>query len=440
VAIKAFEAEEEMAEPSIWAELAAYPRVVAQLTAFQTALKRRSERGSFRTAKLTAEFFRNLVGTVRWENTAQLIGTVKRIGRLLVETQPRELAIGNITRRVLHIIREECFKAAGDGGVGGGGVGEGGVGGVGAESSSSSSSSSAAATSSSSSSSSAAAAAAASAAAAVGSLGTPELKRSRSVSADVGALLQSPSLQTILEPGPAAHSLALRPIKEIARALLDGINELMEELENLLIPIAEQALEHIHANEVILTYGRSRTVEEFLKEAARKKREFKVIVAETAPLFEGQAMARALSMAGIDTTVITDSAVFAMMARVNKVLIPAHAVLANGGLIVRSGGHMIAVAAAHHAVPMVCLAGLFKLSPQYAHDQDTFNELNSPSQVMRFEEGDSAMTEQVDVVNPGYDYVAPELVDLYVTNIGGHQPSYIYRLLAEQYSPEDHVL
>ena len=274
----------------------------------------------------------------------------------------------------------------------------------------------------------------------MGSLGTPELKRSRSVSADVGALLQSPSLQTILEPGPAAHSLALRPIKEIARALLDGINELMEELENLLIPIAEQALEHIHANEVILTYGRSRTVEEFLKEAARKKREFKVIVAETAPLFEGQAMARALSMAGIDTTVITDSAVFAMMARVNKVLIPAHAVLANGGLIVRSGGHMIAVAAAHHAVPMVCLAGLFKLSPQYAHDQDTFNELNSPSQVMRFEEGDSAMTEQVDVVNPGYDYVAPELVDLYVTNIGGHQPSYIYRLLAEQYSPEDHVL
>ena len=409
-----------MSEPSVWAELAGYPRVVAQLTAFQTALKRRSERGSFRTAKLTAEFFRNLVGTVRWENTAQLIGTVKRIGRLLVETQPRELAIGNITRRVLHIIREECFKAAGDGGVGGGGVGEGAGGGVGAESSSS--------------------AAAASSAAAVGSLGTPELKRSRSVSADVGALLQSPSLQTILEPGPAAHSLALRPIKEIARALLDGINELMEELENLLVPIAEQALEHIHANEVILTYGRSRTVEEFLKEAARKKREFKVIVAETAPLFEGQAMARALSMAGIDTTVITDSAVFAMMARVNKVLIPAHAVLANGGLIVRSGGHMIAVAAAHHAVPMVCLAGLFKLSPQYAHDQDTFNELNSPSQVMRFEEGDSAMTEQVDVVNPGYDYVAPDLVDLYVTNIGGHQPSYIYRLLAEQYSPEDHVL
>lgn len=43
-----------------------------------------------------------------------------------------------------------------------------------------------------------------------------------------------------------------------------------------------QALEHIHSNEVIMTVGRSRTVEAFLKDAARK-RKFHVIVAECAP-------------------------------------------------------------------------------------------------------------------------------------------------------------
>lgn len=43
-----------------------------------------------------------------------------------------------------------------------------------------------------------------------------------------------------------------------------------------------QALEHIHSNEVIMTIGRSRTVEAFLKDAARK-RKFHVIVAECAP-------------------------------------------------------------------------------------------------------------------------------------------------------------
>ena len=41
-------------------------------------------------------------------------------------------------------------------------------------------------------------------------------------------------------------------------------------------------------------------------------------------------MAKSLAEAGIDTTVIHDAATFAIMARVNKVLLPAHAVLVSG--------------------------------------------------------------------------------------------------------------
>lgn len=44
-----------------------------------------------------------------------------------------------------------------------------------------------------------------------------------------------------------------------------------------------------------------------------------VIVAECAPSFQGQRMAVSLAKDKIPTTVITDSAVFAMMSRVNKV-------------------------------------------------------------------------------------------------------------------------
>jgi translation initiation factor eIF-2B subunit beta len=212
----------------------------------------------------------------------------------------------------------------------------------------------------------------------------------------------------------------------------------VEELDNLHEPIMEQSLEHIHANEIMLTYGKSETVEEFFK-AARKKREFKVIVAESAPMFQGQEMAHTLALNNIDTTVITDSAIFAMMARVNKVVMPAHAVMANGGLITSAGGHMIALAAKQHRVPLVCVTGLYKLCPLYPHDQDTFNDLGSPNPVLNFEEGDNFM-DQVDVVNNEYDYVPPELVDLLITNMGGHQPSYIYRLLQDHYSPEDTYL
>lgn len=41
--------------------------------------------------------------------------------------------------------------------------------------------------------------------------------------------------------------------------------------------------------------------------------------------YQGHKMALSLSKAGIDTTVIADSAIFAAMPRVNKVVIGAHA-------------------------------------------------------------------------------------------------------------------
>lgn len=46
----------------------------------------------------------------------------------------------------------------------------------------------------------------------------------------------------------------------------------------------------------------------------------------------------------------------------------------------------------------------------------------------------------VHVPNPAFDYVAPELISLFVTDTGGYTPSYVYRLLAEYYSSQDWML
>lgn len=46
--------------------------------------------------------------------------------------------------------------------------------------------------------------------------------------------------------------------------------------------ITAQASEHIHSNEIIMTIGKSKLVEEFFKEAATT-RAFEVIVAEGGP-------------------------------------------------------------------------------------------------------------------------------------------------------------
>jgi hypothetical protein len=89
-------------------------------------------------------------------------------------------------------------------------------------------------------------------------------------------------------------------------------------------------------------------------------------------------------------------------------------VVANGGLISLSGTHMLAQAAKKHSVPFVVCTGLYKLCPLYPHDQDTFNELMSPHEILKFEDVDTV--EYVNVKNPAWDYIPPELIGLYVTN------------------------
>lgn len=63
-------------------------------------------------------------------------------------------------------------------------------------------------------------------------------------------------------------------------------------------------------------------------------------------------MAVNLGLIKIQTTIIADTAVFAIMSRVNKVIIGTHTVLANGGLRAVCGSHTIALAAKHYSVPV----------------------------------------------------------------------------------------
>lgn len=46
----------------------------------------------------------------------------------------------------------------------------------------------------------------------------------------------------------------------------------------------------------------------------------------------------------------------------------------------------------------------------------------------------------VHVPSPAYDYVPPHLISLFVTDMGGYTPSYVYRLLAEFYDRADYLL
>jgi len=427
----------------------------------------------------TVELLRTLIGSTKWKTPAQLMTLLKGLGRELHAAGGfREPAIGNIVRRIMCAVRDEAMSfenpnvASGrsdnqDGSGSGGGV----------DAMNRIDEMTEASTSQTSFKSSTVSGPSRSVSASDKRLSLTSIlwaHPQNEKNIKVGRGRRSDSFSSVDSNPRGANSgsqddLPFHPSFYVARPLfrqtvMEAIQEIINELEDLHKNIDDQVMGHVHSGEVIMTYGRSKTIESFLKAAATKKLKFQVIACEAAPHFGGHGMAKALASANIDTTIINDSATFAIMSRVNKVLLPAHAVLvsktllktflqlefmnnskvtleilqANGGLIAPSGSHMVALAANQNAVPVVCITGMFKLCPMYPHEgQNTLQDLVSPSSIIDFAEMTDSIMANVEYIDPVHDYIPPQLINLYVTNVGAFQPSYIYRLLAEYYHTDD---
>ncbi|TFK42354.1 hypothetical protein BDQ12DRAFT_676067 [Crucibulum laeve] len=348
-------------------------------------LRRRQLVGSRTTALETVLVLRQVVSKARFSNLEQLVDIIRNAGRKLVEAQPKEHSVGNTVRKVLHHIREEYHTATRGTSV--------------------------------------VPTAPSYSIAKFVSQGQPRKQITAPKAESKGTIKEHDAND------PDSFAKGLKPV------LMEAIQDVLDELETVYDNISKNARDHIHSDEIILTLGMSKTVEAFLKAAAHH-RNYTVIVAETAPSYDGREMAKSLSSAGISTFLVPDSSIYALMSRVNKVIIGAHAILANGGMFAITGSQIAATAARAHSTPVVVCAGQFKLTPLWNlyHEYGAL-DFGNPSDVLGFEEGD--LVDKTDVVNPYYDYVRPELIDAYITNDGDHPPSSIYRLLKETYDDED---
>ncbi|KAF8590077.1 nagb/rpia/CoA transferase-like protein [Ramaria rubella] len=340
---------------------------------FAAILRRRQLVGARLTALQTVNVLRQVVATAQFSTIEELIDLLKSVGQQLQDAQPKERSVGNVVLKMIHLIREEH--------------------GAGSSAPANDASSFSLAN--------------------FVLLGQP--RRQRNAPKNIGLR----SLQEDLSSVPDSFAKAIKPV------IIEAIQDVQYELETVYESVAKNAKDHIHSDEIVLTIGASRTVEAFLKSAAHH-RKFTVIVAETAPSYTGRTMARSLSSAGISTFLVPDSSIYAIMSRVNKVIIGAHAILANGGFIATTGSSLVVTAARAHSTPVIVCAGQFKFTrftPIYRHHGAL--DYGNPSHVLGFQEG--SLVDNVDVINPTFDYVEPELVDVFVTNDGDHPPSSVFR-------------
>ena len=71
-----------------------------------------------------------------------------------------------------------------------------------------------------------------------------------------------------------------------------------------------------------------------------------------------------------------------------------------------------------------------------AADQDNFHKFVSPVQILRGMDG--KILSSVHAYNSVFEYVPPDLVTLFISNISGIATSYIYRQLSEYYHPDNY--
>jgi translation initiation factor eIF-2B subunit delta len=156
--------------------------------------------------------------------------------------------------------------------------------------------------------------------------------------------------------------------------------------------IAKEATARIDDGDVVVTYGKSSTVERTLLLARREGRKFRVVVVDSRPLFEGKNLARSLVRAGVEVQYCLLSALGDVIEDATKCILGAAAMLGNGRLSSRAGTAMVAMMAKSSRLPVLVLCETIKFTGKVALDSIVMNELGEADALVESEEPNTFIT------------------------------------------------
>lgn len=189
--------------------------------------------------------------------------------------------------------------------------------------------------------------------------------------------------------------------------------------------IADTASDKVQNGDVILTYGKSAAVLSSLLLAASRGTQFRVVVLDSRPLFEGKNAARELSSAGVEVQYALLTGLGHATRGVTKCFLGAHAVLGNGRVYSRAGTAAVAMMAkSKHANVIVCAESI-KFTDRVALDSIVGNELAPEDELLEAGSKDITAFSQwrekdgVCLLNPLYDVTPADYIDIIITELGG---------------------
>ena len=258
----------------------------------------------------------------------------------------------------------------------------------------------------------------------------------------------------LLKTRPTAVSLpnAIRYVMHRVRKAqkrnveLEDLRQTVIEAASAFILNSAKAIEHIgeigarriEDGDCIITHCNSATVTAVLKTAFNQGKAFKVFASETRPRFQGRITAETLSAFGIPTTLIVDGAIRLFMEKMDKAIVGADAVAANGAVVNKIGTSIMALTAHEFRVPFFVTAETYKFSPETLLGQPVKIEERDYSEVIPKEE--LRKMPNVTIRNPAFDVTPPEYINLIITERGIIPPQAAVMIIKEEFgsmSPEE---
>ena len=205
-------------------------------------------------------------------------------------------------------------------------------------------------------------------------------------------------------------------VDKLRTIVITSANEFIEYSLKAIEKIGIIGSKRIEKGDTILTHCNSSAAISIIKHAHEQGKDIKVFATETRPRFQGHITARELANAGIDVTLIPDSAIRLVMKKVDKVVVGADTITANGALINKIGTSQIALAAKEARVRFFVAAETYKFSPITVLGELVVIEERDPSEIVDLNILKNYM--YIKVSNPAFDVTPPNYIDAIITELG----------------------
>ncbi|MEO3992913.1 MAG: ribose 1,5-bisphosphate isomerase [Desulfurococcaceae archaeon TW002] len=256
----------------------------------------------------------------------------------------------------------------------------------------------------------------------------------------VGSYLRSARPTAVSLPNAITYVLAklkkqsITSVDEGKQTVISLAQEFMKRADEALKTIGELGSRRIENGDIIMTHCHSTAAVSVITTAYRRGKINVVYVKETRPAFQGLITAKTLAEEGLDVIVIPDSSVRYFMKKVDKVVVGADTVAANGAVVNKIGTSLVALAAKEARVRFYVATETFKFSPYTLLGELVPIEVRDPREVV----DDEWLKENknVKIFNPVFDVTPPEYVDAIITEKGVIPPQAALLILIEDYGAD----